>query len=99
MVEKFREWNSPGNWAVLILRTCVIVLLTFALNQYIALATEVRGIKLDVEVMKSNRFTSADGYGHDKRITIMETEFKNIADDLKEIKEIIKDVKTLIREK
>ena len=96
MTEKFKEWNSMTNWLMVIVRAVVILLISLGMKQYFDLAQEVRAIKLDVAVMKGNRFTASDGVNHDRRITVLEEKVINMADDIKEIKS---DVKTLLRDK
>ena len=96
MVDKIKEWSSPMNWLMLLIRAVIILLISFGMQQYFALAKEVRAIKTDVAVMKGNRFTSADGALQDKRITILEEKMINLVDDVKEIKQ---DVKEILRKK
>ena len=94
MTDRIKEWSSSTNWLMLIIRAVIVLLLSFGLQQYFALAQEVRAIKTDVAVMQGNRFTSNNGMIHDRRITVLEEKTIGMADDIGEIKI---DVKTLLR--
>ena len=94
MTDRIKEWSSSTNWLMLIARAVIVLLLSFGLQQYFALAQEVRAIKTDVAVMQGNRFTSNNGMIHDRRITVLEEKTIGMADDIGEIKI---DVKTLLR--
>ncbi len=83
MPDKIKEWSENKKWVMLIIRAIISTM-------FIIMVVQIGIMFVDVKVMKSNRFTKEQGANHDGRLIKLETLYPIISDDIKEIKEMIK---------
>ena len=94
MPEKLIVWSENKKWVMFMIRGVIGGIILLFVVQVMVLAKTVNNNAVDIQLMKSNRFTSLDGRNHDTRITIIETQQKAYQRDVSEIKA---DLKILIR--
>ena len=86
MPDKIIQWSENKKWIMLIIRAIISTM-------FIIMIVQTAILFIDVKVMKSNRFTKEDGANHSNRLIKLETIYPLISDDIKEIKELIRNKK------
>ena len=86
MPDKIIQWSENKKWVMLTIRAIISTM-------FVIMVVQIAILFIDVKVMKANRFTKDQGENHNSRLIKLETIYPMISEDIKEIKDLIRNKK------